>query len=346
VRFDDHKLTRSNSPSELGPMSTLTTDRINKNIMDDKTTTISGGRSEDKFTAKLTKYHNFGSLHIASKSKGEGHNFNKKKSLKKVSKKRSKRDGSTVSSNSSQPITSYRTAPVVKSMLNTPKVADRESELHKRITNLEIELEYYKNKEIPKFNISENKLRDMFDTNHEEIEEPISFRDNMIEENEENLKLECDSDFDYEQFEDKLESKNQLNNTVAKQTPNKVKIKKLSKCHDKEAIIKLFDQIESELLYSSNLKIPKHTVYLEDSAQRIWEITKNDDIKITYSNTFSTLKSIDSPMSMCSDNLRLSTEGKNKTAVHDLKKLSIDSDEDKVTNISSSLILRFIVCRL
>jgi hypothetical protein len=261
VRFDDHKLTRSNSPSELGPMSTLTTDRINKHIMDDKTTTISGGRSEDKFTTKLTKYHNFGSLHIASKSKGEGHNFNKKKSLKKVSKKRSKRDGSTVSSNSSQPITSYRTAPVVKSMLNTPKVADRESELHKRITNLEKELEYYKNKEIPKFNISENKLRDMFYTNHEEIEEPISFRDNMIEENEENLKLECDSDFDYEQFEDKIENKNQLHNTMVKQIPNKVKIKKLSKYHDEEAIIKLFDQIESELLYSSNSSILVSFIY-------------------------------------------------------------------------------------
>lgn len=190
VRFDDHKYTRSNSPSEIGPMSTLTTDRITKNGIDDKMTSVSVNNSEDKFTTRLNNYHNFPSLHCVSKSKGEVHHFKEKKSLKKVNKKRSKRDGSTVSSNSSQPITSYRTAPVVKSVLNTPKIENKDSELHERIRYLEKELEYYKNKEVPKFNISENKHYDIFDVNHEEVDNPVSFRDNMVEENEDNLKLE------------------------------------------------------------------------------------------------------------------------------------------------------------
>lgn len=92
--------------------------------------------------------------------------------------------------------------------------------------------------------------------------------------------------------------------------------------------MKLFDQIESELAYSS-----KKTIYLEDNIQRIWEISKNDIIKIRNLASISSLKSVDSPMSICSDNSRLSAEGKNKTTVHDMKKLSVDSEEDKVTII-------------
>lgn len=91
--------------------------------------------------------------------------------------------------------------------------------------------------------------------------------------------------------------------------------------------MKLFDHIDSELAYTS-----KSTIYLEDSAQRIWEISKNDIIKIRNLASISSLKSVDSPMSICSDNPRLSAEGKNNTTIHDMKKLSADSDEDKVTN--------------
>lgn len=145
VKFDEKKLIRSNSPTIEGPLSTLTTERIVKGMNDEKTrsehnacdNSLSGHHSENKYT----KYT---SLHANSKSHGGGRLEASAKPKKKVTKKVKDREGSVVSSNSSQHITSYRTAPIMKPTISNSNFDNRENELLGQIEHLKRELEGYK----------------------------------------------------------------------------------------------------------------------------------------------------------------------------------------------------------
>lgn len=258
-------------------------------MVDDKTTSLSGNHSDDKF---------------------ENSSY-----LKKVVKIRSKRNDSTISSNSGGMIKSYRTAQVVKQTLNTPSITPNKM-------NIGIE----------KCGFKEDKF--------EEIEQPVSFRDNIVEESEQIMKLECDSDFDYQQFENKLkENKQSFKITQPLQSPIKIKMKKLSKMYNKKAIMKMFDHIESQILYSSfnsNHKQDK-VIYLEDEEDRIWEIRKNESISPRSLNFLSSLKSLDSPLSVENYNFRLSPSSKNKTIVQDFEKISIEIGTNKTENAEEGL---------
>lgn len=225
----------------------------------------------------------------------------------------------------------------MKPTISNSNFDNRENELLGQIEHLKRELEGYKLK-APKTMLGHipSETFDKFPNWAEnepnfDYEEPVSFRDNLVEDKEEDkLQIEWDSDFDYEQFENKLEQNNRLKES--KELPEnitKIKIKKLSNCYNKEAIMKLFEHLESELSYDQYFNHTKkqspNIIYLEDESQRIWEIKLNEEIEPRNLDSLSSLKSLDSPMSICSDNLRLSTQGgKNKTAVHDFAKLSID----------------------
>ena len=229
---------------------------------------------------------------------------NKKKHFKKVVRRRTKRDGSTLSSNSSNMITSYRTTKVVQQTLNTPTIT-------------------------PNKNNYETSKCELSDDHNEECEE-VSFRDNH-EENETNLKLECDSDFDFQKLENKMEERKQkFLETKKMESPSKIKLQKLSKIHNKKEIMKMFDHIDSEIIFSKFNNENKE-IYLEDEDERIWLIKKVETISPRSLKSLPSLKSVDSPMSIENGDFKLSPNSKNKTAIHDFKKFSIDinNEEDK-----------------
>lgn len=322
VRFDDKKLHRSNSPTIEGPLSTLTTERITKGIHEEKTrseynafnTTLSGNRSESKF-----------GMH--SNSKSYGGQFNEVMHKKKVVKKNT-REGSVISSSSSQNITSYRTAPVNKPPMKEISHNKRENELLDQISKLQKEIELYKSQAAkPHFESfdKDNDKNDLID----EYEEPVSFRDKQDDPVDPKLQTSWDSDFDYEHFEDKL--KGQKPSVVAKDIPqiyvNKqsrrstpgsqkatenVKLKRLSIGHDKKAIMKLFDHLDSEISYEKYFALLKtsksNTIYLEDENKRVWQIKREYNIPPRNLDSLSSVKSLDSPVSLSSEKLQLNTK--------------------------------------
>lgn len=227
---------------------------------------------------------------------------------KRVVKK--EREASVISSCSSQNITSYRTAPVTKP--NSNQATAREAELLEQIKQLKEEVEGYKTKaeEQSRQKSNAEEKPDLFEKFNmdDNFEEPVSFRDNIAEDQEEKVKLECDSDFDYEQFEEKLKAKNGNLMKTNNSQVDKVKLKKLSKVYDKSAIMKLFDHIDSELNCDfQEMQLDRDVVYLQDENQRIWEIRLNNEIDTRNLDSISSLKSLDSPIS--AKNMRLSTLG-------------------------------------
>lgn len=325
VMFDDKKYARSNSPTMDGPLSTLTTDRVAKGATEDKTrseygpctTSLSANHSDDKHSARLNKHSNHSSIYQVGKPIKAKHPEEEKKTRKKVVKRRQKRDSSVISSNSSQNMTSYRTAPIFKPTLVTSSNL-KHNELLIKIQELEKELEQAKadNSEL-RLGASHNKS-EVFEKikisgeNVEEYEEPVSFRDNLLDEDhDKKIHIECE--LEMEEYDE--ETKN-------------IKIKKLSKWHNKGAIMKLFDHIDDELTYNCYFENTKKGVasvlYFEDDQQRVWEVKKADDLKPRNLDSLSSLKSLDSPMSLASEDLRFSTQGaKNKTAVLDFAKLNV-----------------------
>lgn len=348
IKFDEKKLARSNSPTVEGPLSTLTTERIAKGVIDDKSrsehnacaTSLSGNHSDDKYSSRLNYYNQHRSLYGVSKSGVMGQNTNELKPLKKVVKKKHQREGSIVSSSSSQNINSYRTAPVIKPNLNTHEIISRENELLEQIENLQKELEFYKSQNPQKLDLEDPKCALFEDDNNEEFEEPISFRDNLNDEDQDNkLQIEVDSDFDYEQFQNKLEKHNKLLETkCSKPGTWGIKIKKLSKLHDKDSVMKLFDHLESQLNYAGYFDQTKkdgsNVVYLEDDNSRVWEIRRNLEVKPRDLDSLSSLRSLDSPISISSENLKFETQDfKNNIGSHCLAKLSIDTESDAAEEI-------------
>ena len=97
--------------------------------------------------------------------------------------------------------------------------------------------------------------------------------------------------------------------------------------------MKLLNHIESELNYDAYFiqtkKQDSNVVYLEDEEQRIWEIRRNDVLPIRNIDSLSSLKSLDSPISLSSGNLRFSTQGtKNRSAYHNFSKLHLGLDQE------------------
>lgn len=229
IKFDEKKLMRSNSPTIDGPLSTLTTERLAKGVIDDKSrsehnayaTSLSGNHSDDKHSSRLNYYNQHRSLHGVSKSGVMGKNTNELKPLKKVVRKKHQREGSIVSSCSSQNINSYRTAPVIKPNLKSHEITSRENELLEQIESLQKELDFYRSQNPQRLNLVNPKCDLFEDENNEEFEEPVSFRDNLNEDDcfvqlrgthdhDNKLQIDVDSDFDYEQFQNKLEKHNKL----------------------------------------------------------------------------------------------------------------------------------------
>ena len=178
------------------------------------------------------------------------------------------------------------------------------------------------------------KLYEEENVKNEEFEKPVSFRDNLVDKFD---KLECDSEFDYEKFEQKL-NQQKKHSEIENFEDDKPKIKKFAKWYDKDEIMKMFDHIESELNYNQYFNNTKNKqsnniVLLQDEEQRIWEIKRKDNCATRNFASLSSLKSLDSPVSISSDNLRFSMSvGKNKTAVHNFVKLSFDRDQDNLIN--------------
>ena len=105
--------------------------------------------------------------------------------------------------------------------------------------------------------------------------------------------------------------------------------------------MKLFDHLESQLNYAGYFDQTKkddtNVVYLEDEAKRVWEIRKNKDMKPRDLDSLSSLKSLDSPISISSENLKFDTQDfKNNIGSHCLAKLSIDTEEDDLEEIKGT----------
>lgn len=193
-------------------------------------------------------------------------------------------------------ITSYRTAKVGKQTLKTSSVTPQKP-------NLDLE----------KCGLSE-------ENKFEETEEPVSFRDNNIDENEQNVNLVWDSD---SESHNDLKAQNKPFKLQQKSTPLKIQLKRLSQVYNKKAIMKMFNHIERELLYNWNYEEEK-VIYLEDEEDRIWEIKKNDIISPRSLKALSSLKTLDSPLSIDNDDFLLNQNLKNKTSIVDFSKLKIE----------------------
>ncbi|CAI2368888.1 unnamed protein product [Moneuplotes crassus] len=267
LKLDAKKLIRSNTPSAEAPSSTLTTERITKNIVNDKLSSKSGDHP----------------------GKRQG-----KRRFKKVVKRRLK-SGSSASSNSSNMIKSYRTAKATKQELHTTSITPKKPAL-----------------ELEKCGLSEENKFD-------ETEEPVSFRDNNICDQENNL--DCDSDFDYHNLENKFRMR--AIGVKDYDNPIKIEMKKLSKAYNTKEIMKMFEHIERELLYNCKDQKEKF-IYLEDEEARIWEIRKNEVISPRSLKDLHSLKTLDSPLSIENERFEFSPSLKNKTTVHDFSKLRID----------------------
>lgn len=355
IKFNVNWAARSNSPTIEGQLSTLTTERITKGVVWDKTrsenndgnTSLSGNCSDDKRSTSGNKYNQQNLLCDFSKSRRLKNEGEETKVEKKMVRKKFQRDESTYSSNSSQFIPTSRTAPVKNPHFATQSVHNNEGELLDQISRLQKEVDNYKAMELKRqaHNYNDHKL-DLYDkyklyeenVKDEEFEKPVSFRDNHEDKFD---KLEWDSEFDYEKFEQKLNQQKKRSDDEAL-NEDKPKVKKLAKWYDKDEIMKMFDHIESELSYNqyfnNTKKQTNNFVLIQDEELRIWQIARKDIWTTRNLSSLSSLKSLDSPVSISSENLRFSTNAsKNKTALHNIIKLSIDKDHENSNKSDSDL---------
>ena len=151
VNFNKKKATRSNSPTIEGTLSTLTTEIVAKDVIDEKsrseynacTTDLSGPYSDDKYSIRVTKHNNSNSLYGLSRSQLKM-DQEEIKDDNKVVRKHSQRNRSDVSSNSSNNILTSRTAPIMKANFNMQCEISKESQLQEQIKKLQKDLDFYK----------------------------------------------------------------------------------------------------------------------------------------------------------------------------------------------------------
>ncbi|CAI2368969.1 unnamed protein product [Moneuplotes crassus] len=246
-------------------------------------------------TERITKIANDRSNSICEDTQG-------KREVKQKRVNRKLQEASSDSSHSNKIIRSYRTAQAKDQKCYSSSITPQKPSL-----------------DIEKIGIfEENKLN--------ETEEPISFRDNIICDPEDNLNLDYNSDFDYQNLEGRFH--NRALEMKSYSPIGKIHLKRLSKECNTEEIMKLFDQVDNQILYDCDLQTNK-LVYIQDAQDRIWEIKRSHVISPRPLTCLSSLKTVESPLSVEKEEFGFDPNMKNKTFIHDFSKLRIEISQEE-----------------